>query len=106
MDRRFWRGRRAFVTGHTGFKGSWLCLWLQRLSAEVVGYSLPAPTRPSLFELGSVASGMKSVTGDVRDYARLHDWLARHQPEVVFHMARNRWSDNRTRTLSTLIRQT
>jgi len=62
-------------------------LWLQRLSANVVGYSLPAPTTPSLYELADVASGMVSIVGDVRDYPRLQESLGKHRPEIVFHMA-------------------
>ena len=87
MDLRFWKGRKVFITGHTGFKGSWLSLWLQRLSAHVVGYSLPAPTTPSLYEAADVISGMVSIVGDVRDYARLRESLEKHRPEIVFHMA-------------------
>jgi CDP-glucose 4,6-dehydratase len=87
MDPQFWKGRKVFITGHTGFKGSWLSLWLQRLSAQVVGYSLPAPTTPSLYEVADVASGMESIVGDVRDYPRLRESLAKHRPEIVFHMA-------------------
>ena len=87
MDQNFWKGRKVFVTGHTGFKGSWLSLWLQKLSAKVVGYALPAPTDPSLFEAARVKSGMVSIVGDVRDYALLLRSLEEHRPEVVFHMA-------------------
>lgn len=87
MNPQFWKGRKVFITGHTGFKGSWLSLWLQRLSADVVGYSLPPPTNPSLFEVANVAAGMDSITGDVRDYRRLQESLDKHRPEIVFHMA-------------------
>jgi CDP-glucose 4,6-dehydratase len=87
MDPRFWKGRKVFITGHTGFKGSWLSLWLQRLSADVVGYSLPAPTNPSLYEVADVGSGMMSIIGDVRDYPRFRESIEKHQPEIVFHMA-------------------
>jgi CDP-glucose 4,6-dehydratase len=87
LEPRFWKGRKVFLTGHTGFKGSWLSLWLQRLSANVVGYSLPAPTNPSLYEVANVAAGMISVVGDVRDYPRLRENIERHRPEIVFHMA-------------------
>jgi CDP-glucose 4,6-dehydratase len=87
MDPRFWKDRNVFITGHTGFKGSWLSLWLQRLSARVVGYSLPAPTVPSLYEVADVKSGMVSIVGDVRDYRRLKESLEKNRPEIVFHMA-------------------
>ncbi len=87
MNPDFWNGRKVFITGHTGFKGSWLSLWLQRLSAQVVGYSLPAPTDPSLFEVADVASGMESISGDVRDYRNLREALERCRPDIVFHMA-------------------
>ena len=87
MDPQFWKDRKVFITGHTGFKGSWLSLWLQRLKAHVVGYSLPAPTTPSLYELADVASGMVSIVGDVRDYPLLRKSLEIHRPEIVFHMA-------------------
>lgn len=87
MEQGFWKGRRVFVTGHTGFKGSWLSLWLQHQSADVAGYALPAPTNPSLFEAANVEAGMTSITGDVRDYSHLRRCLEQHRPEIVFHMA-------------------
>jgi len=87
MDPKFWKGRKVFITGHTGFKGGWLSLWLQRLSADVVGYALPAPTKPSLYEVADVGSGMVSIIGDVRDFPRLRDCLEKHRPEIIFHMA-------------------
>jgi len=87
LNRDFWRGRRIFLTGHTGFKGSWLALWLQRLGAQITGYSLKAPTEPSLFHAASVGSGMKSVLGDIRDFSSLQRSLGEARPEVVIHMA-------------------
>lgn len=87
MDLEFWKGKRVLVTGHTGFKGSWLCLWLQRLGANLVGYALPPPTDPSHFELAQVAAGMTSLEGDVRDFARLKRVMADHRPEIVLHLA-------------------
>jgi len=87
MDKSFWKGRKVFVTGHTGFKGSWLCLWLQKLSADVVGYSLAPPTSPSLYEAANVAAGMRSIHGDVRDYDNLRRSLQECRPDIVFHLA-------------------
>jgi CDP-glucose 4,6-dehydratase len=87
LNRDFWRGRKVFLTGHTGFKGSWLSLWLTSLGADVVGYSLNAPTRPSLFELASIGRVVTHLEGDVRDGRRLADVVKRHRPEVVVHMA-------------------
>jgi CDP-glucose 4,6-dehydratase len=75
------------VTGHTGFKGSWLALWLQALGAHVTGFSVGIPTQPSLFELARVGEGMESIVGDVRDYRALADAIAIARPEVVVHMA-------------------
>jgi len=86
-DSAFWKGRRTLVTGHTGFKGSWLSLWLQRMGADVVGYALEPPTDPSLFELAQVRDGMKSVIGDIRDLDRLRAVVRDHQPEVLLHLA-------------------
>ena len=83
----FWTGKKVLVTGHTGFKGSWLCLWLQSLGAEVTGYSLNPPTNPNLFEVADVGSGMTSVIGDIRDLARLQSVFAEVKPEIVFHLA-------------------
>ncbi|QQE67080.1 CDP-glucose 4,6-dehydratase [Leptolyngbya sp. BL0902] len=87
MDLEFWRGKRVFVTGHTGFKGSWLSLWLQQLGAEVVGFSQPAPTEPSLFEAAQVAQGMTSLVGDVRDLEGITQAMDNAQPEIVLHLA-------------------
>ena len=87
IDTTFWAGKTVFLTGHTGFKGGWLSLWLQALGAKVVGYSLPPPTNPSLFEVARVAEGMTSIEGDIRDLARLTAAMAEHQPEIVIHMA-------------------
>jgi len=84
----FWRARRVLVTGHTGFKGGWLCSWLKSLGAEVTGYALPPATTPSLFEVAKVADGLRaSILGDIRDLARLKDVFAQAQPEVVLHLA-------------------
>jgi CDP-glucose 4,6-dehydratase len=87
LDRSFWKGRRVFLTGHTGFKGSWLSLWLNALGAEVTGFALEPPTRPSLFDQAGVAHTVRSICGDVRDFPRLKSAMAESRPEVVIHMA-------------------
>lgn len=83
----FWHGKRVLVTGHTGFKGSWLALWLQQLGAEVTGLALPPPTSPSMFEVANVSREMTSVIGDIRDPAIVEAAVAEHRPEVVLHLA-------------------
>lgn len=83
----FWRGKRVFLTGHTGFKGSWMSLWLQSLGAELTGYALLPPTQPSLFEEARVAEGMRSVVGDIRDLPSLQQAMLAARPEIVIHMA-------------------
>ena len=87
MNAAFWQGKRVFLTGHTGFKGGWLSLWLQQLGAKVTGYALEAPTTPSLFEVAGVARGMVSIIGDVRDGEALKRAMAQARPEIVIHMA-------------------
>ena len=83
----FWRGKKVFLTGHTGFKGSWLSLWLQRLGANVTGYALLPPTTPSLFEQAAVANGMTSLLGNICDADTLSIALSQTSPDVVIHMA-------------------
>lgn len=87
MNKQFWKNRRVFLTGHTGFKGGWLSLWLQQLGAEVTGYALAPPTKPSIFEVANVQSGMNSIIGDVRDGNNLKGAVSQANPEVVIHMA-------------------
>jgi CDP-glucose 4,6-dehydratase len=82
-----WGGRRVFLTGHTGFKGCWLALWLHRLGARVRGYALDPCTEPNLCRLASVESFVEDMRGDIRDYAKLEGCIRDFAPEVVFHMA-------------------
>ncbi len=83
----FWKEKRVLLTGHTGFKGSWLSLWLQSLDAQVVGYALAPPTAPNLFEAAHVGHGMKSILGDVRRLDKLQCLFSEHRPEIVIHLA-------------------
>jgi CDP-glucose 4,6-dehydratase len=83
----FWKGKRVLLTGHTGFKGSWLSLWLERLGANLVGYALSPPTEPNHFEAANVAAGMTSIIGDVRDFSHLTRIVNEHRPEIVLHLA-------------------
>lgn len=87
MDLDFYKNKRVLVTGHTGFKGSWLCRMLMNAGASVTGYALAPPTKPSLFELAGIGKGMDSVTGDIRDLQHLKQVFERCRPEVVFHLA-------------------
>ncbi len=87
MKPTFWRGKRVFLTGHSGFKGSWLSLWLQQLGAELTGYALQPPTQPNLFDKGNVARGMRSIMGDIRNGAQLLAAVREAAPDVVIHMA-------------------
>jgi CDP-glucose 4,6-dehydratase len=87
MNPDFWRGKRVFLTGHTGFKGSWLSLWLQQLGAQLTGYALTPPTEPNLFDSVQVGQGMTSIIGDIRDGAALARAMQSAKPEIVIHMA-------------------
>jgi len=83
----FWKNKKVLITGHTGFKGAWLSLWLQNLGAEVIGISLDSPTTPSLYEQANVAKGMISLRQDIRDGEAIKKLFQQHKPEIVFHLA-------------------
>lgn len=87
MTPEFWKGKRVLLTGHTGFKGAWLSLWLRRLGADVTGYSLPAPTEPSLYDLANVEQTLQSLHGDVRDFDHLKRVVGQGSWDAVFHLA-------------------
>lgn len=83
----FWNGKKVLVTGHTGFKGSWLCLWLQKLGAKVIGYALEAPTAPNLFKIARIEENMTSIIDDIRNREKLISVIKANKPEIVFHLA-------------------
>jgi CDP-glucose 4,6-dehydratase len=87
LKRSFWKKRPVLLTGHTGFKGSWLSLWLSALEADVTGYALDPPTQPNLFEQAGVSSGIRSIRADVRDFPRLKAVIAESRPDVIIHLA-------------------
>lgn len=87
FDMNFYKGKKVLVTGHTGFKGTWLCRILLNAGAKVTGYSWGVPTTPSLFEISGIAGQMNSVMGDIRDLAHLKQVFDETQPEIVFHLA-------------------
>ena len=87
INKNFWKGKKVLVTGHTGFKGSWLSLWLQSLGAELVGVSLDVPTTPSLYEQANVSENMISLREDIRDVVAIRKIFQDHLPEIVFHLA-------------------
>lgn len=87
MDLNFWKDKKVLITGHTGFKGSWLSLWLSKLGANVIGYSLEPPTKPNLFEICKLEERITSIVGDIRDYNTLKNVFGKYKPQIVFHMA-------------------
>ena len=87
VDPAFWAGRRVLVTGHTGFKGAWLSLWLKRLGAQVYGFALPPRTMPALFTLANLSSDVHSMFGDLRDPLEVRDAMRHAAPEIVLHLA-------------------
>jgi CDP-glucose 4,6-dehydratase len=87
MNAEFWKGRKVLVTGHTGFKGSWLALWLRDLGADVAGIALEPPSEPSLFEIARIADGIDDHRMDVRNFADVNRAVQQCQPSVVFHLA-------------------
>jgi len=87
MNLEFYKRKKVLVTGHTGFKGSWLCKILVQLGAEVIGYSLTPPTNPNLFEISGIEKEIKSVIGDIRDLEKLMGTFDKYKPEIVFHLA-------------------
>lgn len=87
IDKNFWRGKRVLVTGCTGFKGSWITSWLLELGADVYGYALEAPTKPSMFESLKLADKINYYLGDIRDYAQFESFLDKSKPEIVLHLA-------------------
>ncbi|MBI3715403.1 MAG: CDP-glucose 4,6-dehydratase [Betaproteobacteria bacterium] len=86
-DPAIWSGRKVLLTGHTGFKGGWLALWLQHMGADILGYSLAPPTLPNMYEVAEVGKGMRTVFGDIRDLDKLSKQVAEFGPEIVFHLA-------------------
>ena len=87
VNSNFWKNKKVLLTGHTGFKGSWLSIWLKKLGVELIGFSKDIPTEPSLFELAKVSENMKSITGDIRNFSVIQRIIQENQPEIIIHMA-------------------
>ena len=87
INPQFWKGKKILLTGHTGFKGSWMSLWLQELGTELVGFSKSVPTQPSLYEEANIQDGMTSIFGDIRRYEDLERVIREYKPEIIIHMA-------------------
>lgn len=87
IEKKFWKRKKVFITGHTGFKGSWLCLWLHALGAKVTGYALSPPATPNLFDLCEVNTNINSIIADIRDTKALQKAINSVQPEIIIHMA-------------------
>jgi CDP-glucose 4,6-dehydratase len=87
MDAAFWKNKKVLITGHTGFKGSWISLWLQAKGTRLIGYALPPPTIPNFFEIGKIAESMISIEGDVRNLDHLIAVIKKYEPEICIHMA-------------------
>lgn len=83
----YYKGKNVLITGHTGFKGSWLSIWLTKLGANVTGYALEAPTEPAMFHLCKIDEKINSICGDVRDREHLAKVVSKHKPEIIFHLA-------------------
>ena len=87
MNESFWKNKKILITGHTGFKGSWLTVWLKKLGADITGFSKSVPTNPSLFETANIEKDIKSVVGDIQNYELLKETISKCEPEIIFHMA-------------------
>ena len=87
MDSSFWKNKKVLLTGHTGFKGSWLSLWLQKLGVDLIGFSKSVPTKPSLFELADIGKNMTSIMGDITSIENITNVVKQHNPEIIVHMA-------------------
>lgn len=87
IEKTFWRDKKVFVTGHTGFKGAWLCMWLHELGAKITGYALHPPTTPSLFELANIHTLVNSTIGDIRSGEKLREAILQAEPDIIFHLA-------------------
>ena len=87
MNPLFWKDKKVLITGHTGFKGSWLSLWLQNMNADVIGVSLDPPTVPSIFKQARISEGIVSLREDIRNLGKMNEIFQKYQPEIVFHLA-------------------
>jgi len=87
MNSNFWKNKKVLLTGHTGFKGSWLSIWLKKLGVELIGFSKDIPTKPSLFEIAKISEGMTSIIGNIEDFTVIQKVLKENKPEIVIHMA-------------------
>ena len=87
INKSFWKNKKVFITGHTGFKGSWLSIWLLEMGAEIYGYSLSTRTNPNLYDILELNKKMTSFSGDIRDYKKLKKVISRISPDILIHMA-------------------